>query len=127
MNTQLPRRAVVLLSGGLDSATTLAIARSEGFECFCLSLDYGQRHRVELDAAANVARALRAKEHRIVQLGLDTFGDVTAGLDGGEVSQAQAIRNVVAEGRLADEVGVDAFGLGEPRGFVGGNAGTHYL
>lgn len=74
MNTQLPRRAVVLLSGGLDSATTLAIARSEGFECFCLSLDYGQRHRVELDAAANVARALRAKEHRIVQLGLDTFG-----------------------------------------------------
>ena len=74
MNTQLPRRAVVLLSGGLDSATTLAIARSEGFECFCLSLDYGQRHRVELDAAANVARALQAKEHHIVQLGLDTFG-----------------------------------------------------
>ena len=74
MNTQLPRRAVVLLSGGLDSATTLAIARSEGFDCYCLSLDYGQRHRVELDAAANVARALRAKEHRIVQLGLDTFG-----------------------------------------------------
>ena len=74
MNTQLPRRAVVLLSGGLDSATTLAIARSEGFDCYCLSLDYGQRHRVELDAAANVARALQAKEHRIVQLGLDTFG-----------------------------------------------------
>lgn len=72
--TQLPRRAVVLLSGGLDSATTLAIARSEGFDCYCLSLDYGQRHRVELDAAANVARALQAKEHRIVQLGLDTFG-----------------------------------------------------
>ncbi len=74
MNTQPPRRAVVLLSGGLDSATTLAIARSEGFDCYCLSLDYGQRHRVELDAAANVARALQAKEHRIVQLGLDTFG-----------------------------------------------------
>ena len=74
MNTQLPRRAVVLLSGGLDSATTLAIARSAGFDCYCLSLDYGQRHRVELDAAANVARALQAKEHRIVQLGLDTFG-----------------------------------------------------
>ena len=74
MNTPPPRRAVVLLSGGLDSATTLAIARSEGFDCYCLSLDYGQRHRVELDAAANVARALQAKEHRIVQLGLDTFG-----------------------------------------------------
>ena len=74
MNTPPPRRAVILLSGGLDSATTLAIARSEGFDCYCLSLDYGQRHRVELDAAANVARALQAKEHRIVQLGLDTFG-----------------------------------------------------
>ena len=74
MNTQLPRRAVDLHSGGLDTATTLAIARSAGFDCYCLSLDYGQRHRVELDAAANVARALQAKEHRIVQLGLDTFG-----------------------------------------------------
>lgn len=74
MNTQLPRRAVILLSGGLDSATTLAIARNEGFDCYCLSMDYGQRHRVELEAAANVARALHAKEHRIVKLGLDTFG-----------------------------------------------------
>lgn len=74
MNTQNPRRAVVLLSGGLDSATTLAIARSEGFDCYCLSMDYGQRHRVELDAAAQVACALNATEHRIVQLGLNTFG-----------------------------------------------------
>lgn len=74
MNTQTPRRAVVLLSGGLDSATTLAIARSEGFDCYCLSMDYGQRHRVELDAAAQVANTLQAKEHRVVKLGLDAFG-----------------------------------------------------
>jgi len=74
MNTQIPRRAVVLLSGGLDSATTLAIARSEGFECYCLSMDYGQRHCAELDAAAHVATALQAREHRVVKLGLDTFG-----------------------------------------------------
>ncbi|MBP6654075.1 MAG: 7-cyano-7-deazaguanine synthase QueC [Propionivibrio sp.] len=74
MNTQNNRRAVVLLSGGLDSATTLAIARNQGFDCYCLSMDYGQRHSVELDAAAHVAKTLRATEHRIIKLGLDTFG-----------------------------------------------------
>ena len=74
MNTQNNRRAVVLLSGGLDSATTLAIARNQGFDCYCLSMDYGQRHSVGLDAAAHVAKTLRATEHRIIKLGLDTFG-----------------------------------------------------
>jgi 7-cyano-7-deazaguanine synthase len=69
-----PRRAVVLLSGGLDSATTLAIARDAGYDCHCLSLDYGQRHRVELQAAARVARALGAREHRVVGLDLAAFG-----------------------------------------------------
>ena len=67
-------RAVVLLSGGLDSATTLAIARSDGFDCFCLSLDYGQRHRVELESAARVAKALGAIEHRVLRLALSDFG-----------------------------------------------------
>ena len=67
-------RAVVLLSGGLDSATTLAIARAEGFDCYCLSLDYGQRHRTELDAAARVAKALGACEHRVLHLALGDFG-----------------------------------------------------
>ena len=66
--------AVVLLSGGLDSATALAIARSEGFACHCLSIDYGQRHRAELDAARRVAAAHAAVEHRIVQLDLTAFG-----------------------------------------------------
>lgn len=77
MNTITPignPRAVVLLSGGLDSATTLAIARAEGFDCYCLSLDYGQRHRAELDAAARVAKALGACEHRILHLALGGFG-----------------------------------------------------
>ncbi|MDR2111732.1 MAG: 7-cyano-7-deazaguanine synthase QueC [Candidatus Accumulibacter sp.] len=69
-----PRRAVVLLSGGLDSATTLAIARAAGYDGYCLSLDYGQRHRVELEAAGRVARALGAKEHRVARLDLAAFG-----------------------------------------------------
>ena len=67
-------KAVVLLSGGLDSATVLAIAREQGYECYCLSVDYGQRHRVELKAAARVAAALGAREHRVVMLDLTTFG-----------------------------------------------------
>jgi 7-cyano-7-deazaguanine synthase len=77
MSTQTPRippRAVVLLSGGLDSATVLAIARDAGFACHCLSLDYGQRHRTELDAAARVAKTLGASEHRILRLDLGEFG-----------------------------------------------------
>jgi 7-cyano-7-deazaguanine synthase len=67
-------QAVVLLSGGLDSATVLAIARGEGFECYCLSIDYGQRHRAELAAAVHVAKSLGAREHRVVKLDLTTFG-----------------------------------------------------
>ncbi len=66
--------AVVLLSGGLDSATTLAIARSRGFECFALSVEYGQRHAVELTAAANVARQLGAREHRVMRVDLAGIG-----------------------------------------------------
>ena len=66
--------AVVLLSGGLDSATCLAIAGSQGFSCHCLSFDYGQRHRAELRAAERVARALGAAEHRILGLDLAQFG-----------------------------------------------------
>lgn len=66
--------AVVLLSGGLDSATTLAIARSEGHACYCLSIDYGQRHRAELDAARRVAQSLGAIEHRVTVLDLTAFG-----------------------------------------------------
>lgn len=65
-------RAVVLLSGGLDSATALAIARHEGYDCFALSVHYGQRHAAELDAAARVARAQGVAEHRV--MGVDLAG-----------------------------------------------------
>jgi 7-cyano-7-deazaguanine synthase len=64
------RRAVVLLSGGLDSTTALAIARDEGFRCHALTVAYGQLHRAELEAAARVASALGAAEHRVVELDL---------------------------------------------------------
>jgi 7-cyano-7-deazaguanine synthase len=66
--------AVVLLSGGLDSATALAIAHHEGFAGYCLSIDYGQRHGAELAAAARVAQALGAREHRTVCIDMTQFG-----------------------------------------------------
>ncbi len=66
--------AVILLSGGLDSATTLAIANDAGFRCHALSFDYGQRHRFELEAAAHVAAAVGAADHRVVSLDLSAAG-----------------------------------------------------
>jgi 7-cyano-7-deazaguanine synthase len=68
------RPAVVLLSGGLDSATVLAIARADGWHCHALSIDYGQRHRAELDAARRVAAALGAADHRVARVDLAAFG-----------------------------------------------------
>ena len=67
-------KAVVLLSGGLDSATTLAIARDRRYECYALSIDYAQRHGAELVAAERVARSIGASEHRIVKVNLAAFG-----------------------------------------------------
>lgn len=72
--TSASKRAVVLVSGGLDSATTLAISRSLGLECYALSVDYGQRHRAELDAAHRVAKALGAVEHRVMRVDLGGIG-----------------------------------------------------
>jgi len=68
------KKAIVLLSGGLDSATTLAIAKTGGFECYALSFYYGQRHAMELDCAQEVAKTLDAAEHRIVDINLAAFG-----------------------------------------------------
>jgi 7-cyano-7-deazaguanine synthase len=68
------KRAIILLSGGLDSATVLAIARSTGYECYALSVEYGQRHRAELDAAKRVADALGAQEHRVMRVDLADIG-----------------------------------------------------
>lgn len=67
-------KAVCLLSGGLDSATCLAYARREGFACYALSFDYGQRHHIELEAARNIAQALGATDHRIAKIDLRVFG-----------------------------------------------------
>ena len=67
-------KAIVLLSGGLDSATVLAMARAQGFACFALSMDYGQRHAAELEAARRVAASQGVAEHKILRLGLDQIG-----------------------------------------------------
>jgi 7-cyano-7-deazaguanine synthase len=67
-------RAVVLLSGGLDSSTALAWAREQGFDCYALSVSYGQRHQSELEAAARIARVLAAREHRVMQVDLAGIG-----------------------------------------------------
>ena len=74
MGANTNNTAVVLLSGGLDSATALALARHEGYACHALSVDYGQRHHAELTAAENVARALAAVQHRVVNIDLTVFG-----------------------------------------------------
>jgi 7-cyano-7-deazaguanine synthase len=87
------RKAVVLLSGGLDSTTTLAVAKAQGLAVYALSVDYGQRHRVELERAERVARALGAAEHRTVRLDLRAIGGsaLTAAID-------------VPKGRSADDM-----------------------
>ena len=68
------KRAVILLSGGLDSATVLACARAQGYECYTMSFDYGQRHRSELDASALISKALGAVEHKVIGINLDGIG-----------------------------------------------------
>ena len=68
------KRAVVLLSGGIDSTTTLAIAIAERYETFALSFDYGQRHQIEMEAAHRVAKSLGAKEHRVAKIDMRIFG-----------------------------------------------------
>jgi 7-cyano-7-deazaguanine synthase len=67
-------KAICLLSGGLDSSTCLGLAKRDGYDCYALSFDYGQRHRIELEAAARVARHFSAYEHRIVKIDLRAFG-----------------------------------------------------
>src|SRR5512137_3208221 len=92
-----PRRAVVLLSGGLDSSTVLAVARRKGFEVHCLGVDYGQRHKGELAAARRVARALGAASHRAARVSLSLFG--------GSALTDSAI--AVPKGRNAAAMGAD--------------------
>jgi len=68
------KKAVILLSGGLDSATVVAMARAEGYSCYTMSFDYGQRHRAELQAAERVARDLGVIEHKVIGLNLNGIG-----------------------------------------------------
>jgi 7-cyano-7-deazaguanine synthase len=102
------KRAVVLLSGGLDSATVLAIARSEGYACYALSFAYGQRHAWELEAAKRVAAALGAEEHRIAQIDLRAFGgsaltdeiEVPKGRAAGEMAEGIPVTYVPARNTI---------------------------
>ena len=125
------RQAVVLVSGGLDSATVLAIARAEGYACHAITFDYGQRHRVELEASRRVGEALGAVSHRTIVLDTAAFRG-SALTDGGDVPKARAMdeiadgipvtyvpaRNLVF---LSYAVGV-AEGLGAEHLFIGVNA-----
>lgn len=90
----MTRRAVVLLSGGLDSATCLAVARRDGFQAHALSVDYGQRHRVELDAARRVASALGAAGHRVVAVDLRALGGSALTSDAIEVPKDREARAI---------------------------------
>ena len=72
--SEQPGNAIVLLSGGLDSATTLAVANNAGYNCFALSFEYGQRHVAELNAATNIASLMNVVEHRIIKIDLGGIG-----------------------------------------------------
>jgi 7-cyano-7-deazaguanine synthase len=101
-------KAVCLLSGGLDSSTCLALARRDGFECYALSFDYGQRHRIELDAAARVAASLGVSRHRTVRIDLRQFGhsaltdeiDVPKGRTAGDMGQGIPVTYVPARNTI---------------------------
>ena len=70
----MPKQAIVLLSGGLDSITVLALAQQQAYDCYGLSFDYGQRHNAELIAASEIAKAYKAIDHKIIKLGLGSIG-----------------------------------------------------
>ncbi len=127
----MSKQAVVLLSGGLDSATVLAIARDEGYACHCLSFDYGQRHSVELEASARVAAALGAASHRIARVDLRAFGgsaltaDIAVPKDRDSAHLAEAIPVTYVPARNIIFLSF-ALGLAEVQGaqdiFIGANA-----
>ena len=85
----MTKKAVILLSGGLDSATCLAVAKSEGFECYALSFDYGQRHDVELDCAKKIAESMGVKAHSIIDINLKLWGGSALTDDSIEVPDAE--------------------------------------
>jgi 7-cyano-7-deazaguanine synthase len=104
----MDKRAVILLSGGLDSATTAAVARRDGFALYALSVDYGQRHKFELQAAARVARAMGVRRHVVLSVDLGQFGgsaltdtiDVPKDRDPGEMEQEIPVTYVPARNTI---------------------------
>jgi 7-cyano-7-deazaguanine synthase len=120
--------AVVLLSGGLDSATTLAWARREGYVCHCLSVDYGQRHRAELDAAARIAVVLGAAAHKVIKLDLAAIGgsaltDAAIAVPTGGVQAGIPVTYVPARNTILLSLALGyAEVLGAQHIFVGANA-----
>jgi 7-cyano-7-deazaguanine synthase len=130
-NDKLDNAAVILLSGGLDSATTAAIARHQGFRLFALSIDYGQRHRFELQAAARVAAAIGVAEHKVLTIDLAALGgsaltaDIAVPQDRseGEIAEGIPITYVPARNTVMLSL---ALGYAEVRGaadiFIGVNA-----
>ncbi len=121
-------KAVVLLSGGLDSATVLAMAREQSLDCYCLSVDYGQRHVAELAAASRVAVALGAAEHRVIHLDINQFGgsaltDRTIDVPVAGVQQGIPVTYVPARNTIMLSLALAwAEVLGSRRIFVGVNA-----
>jgi len=96
---------VCLLSGGLDSSTCLALARRDGYACYALSFDYGQRHRIELEAAARVAAGIGVERHIVAKIGLDAFGgsaltDQEIEVPKGELSQGIPVTYVPARNTI---------------------------
>jgi 7-cyano-7-deazaguanine synthase len=122
------RKAVVLLSGGLDSATVLALALRQGYVCHALSVDYGQRHRAELEAAARVARALGAAQHKTVAIDLTAFGgsaltDASIAVPTRGVQQGIPVTYVPARNTIMLALGLAwAEALGAQDLFFGANA-----
>lgn len=92
---ETPKKAVCLLSGGLDSSTCLALARRDGYACYALSFDYGQRHKQELAAAARIVQIFGAEKHLVARLGLDAFGGsaLTADIDVPKARSAAEMSN----------------------------------
>lgn len=128
---QTTRRAVVLLSGGLDSTTVLAIARSQGFETYALTVNYGQRHRAEIESARRVARSFETKRHVVIDLDLRRFGgsaltddiDVPKGRGTEEMSSEIPVTYVPARNTIMLSVALAwAEVLGSSEIFVGVNA-----
>lgn len=131
MSRETPHpKAVVLLSGGLDSATALAVCRAEGFAPHALTLDYGQRHRAELLAATRVAKALGAAEHKVVPVALDRLGgsaltdkiDVPKGRDVAEMAEGIPVTYVPARNTVFLSIALAyAEGIGAQDIYIGAN------